>query len=83
MGGRSGSDPELLWHRLAAAAPIQPLAWELPCAEGGGPKKTTKTKTKTKNIAERGKPLTLPSREEGSKSQPAGPTPPATCFGII
>ena len=48
VGGRSGSDPELLWHRLAAAAPIQPLAWELPCAEGGGPKKTTKTKTKTK-----------------------------------
>jgi len=23
-----------LWHRLAAAAPIQPRAWELPCAPG-------------------------------------------------
>ena len=23
-----------LWHRLAAAAPIQPLAWELPYATG-------------------------------------------------
>ena len=34
VGGRSGSDPELLWHRLAAAAPIQPLAWELPSAAG-------------------------------------------------
>ena len=21
-----------LWHRLAAAAPVGPLAWELPCA---------------------------------------------------
>ena len=33
---RCGSDPELLWlwHRLAAVAPIQPLAWELPYAAG-------------------------------------------------
>ena len=34
VGCRCGSDPELLWLwcRLAAAAPIQPLAWELPYA---------------------------------------------------
>ena len=25
-------DPGLLWHRLAAVAPIHPLAWELPNA---------------------------------------------------
>ena len=33
---RRGSDPELLWLwcRLAAAAPIRPLAWELPYASG-------------------------------------------------
>ena len=36
VGPRCSSDPVLLWlwHRLAATAPIQPLAWELPCALG-------------------------------------------------
>ena len=33
-GHRHGTDPELLWRRPAAAASIQPLAWELPYAEG-------------------------------------------------
>ena len=34
VGRGCGSDPMLLWLwcRLAAAAPIQPLAWELPYA---------------------------------------------------
>ena len=34
VGHRRGLDPELLWLwcRLAAAAPIQPLAWEPPHA---------------------------------------------------
>ena len=38
-------DPMLLWlwHRMAAAAPIPPLAWELPYA-----KDTTKKKKKKK-----------------------------------
>ena len=33
-GNKLGSDLALLWlwRRLAAAALIQPLAWELPCA---------------------------------------------------
>ena len=33
---RCGSGPRLLWlwHRPAPAAPIQPLAWELPYATG-------------------------------------------------
>ena len=33
---RHGSDPALpwLWHRLAAAAPIPPLAWALTYASG-------------------------------------------------
>ena len=34
MGGRCGSDPVWLWRRPAAAAPIQPLAQELPYAAG-------------------------------------------------
>ena len=34
--GQWVKDPTLLWlwHRLAAAAPIPPLAWELPYAVG-------------------------------------------------
>jgi len=37
VGRRCGLDPALLWLwcRLAAAAPIRPLAWEPPCAMGG------------------------------------------------
>ena len=39
VGRRRGSDPELLqlWCKLAAVAPIQPLAWELPYAAGAAP----------------------------------------------
>ena len=32
VGRRRGSDPSLLWWRLAAVALIRPLAWELPYA---------------------------------------------------
>ena len=36
VGRIHGLDPALLWpwHRLAATAPIGPLAWEPPCAAG-------------------------------------------------
>ena len=36
VGHRHGADPTLLWLwcRLAAVAPIRPLAWELPYATG-------------------------------------------------
>ena len=39
VGNREGSDPALLWlwYRLEAAALIQPLAWELPCAKDAAP----------------------------------------------
>ena len=43
---RHDSDPELLWlwRRLAATAPIQPLAWELPSlCHRCGPKKEKKS----------------------------------------
>ena len=39
VGGRQGSDSMLLWHRLAAAALIQPLAKELPYAAGSALKR--------------------------------------------
>ena len=55
---RCGSDPVLLWvwHRLAAAAPIRPLAWELPCAAGAALKsKTAKNKNRLKNKSKEGK----------------------------
>ena len=46
VGHRLGSDPVLLWlwHRLAAAAPIQLLAWELPFATGVALKSKKKKK---------------------------------------
>ena len=36
VGRRHILDPEWLWlwYRPAATAPIQPLAWKLPCAAG-------------------------------------------------
>ena len=43
---RRGSDPTLiwLWHRLAATAPIQPLAYELPYTAGLALKRKKKKK---------------------------------------
>ena len=34
VGCRCSSNLALLWHRPAAVAPIQPLAWEPPYASG-------------------------------------------------
>ena len=52
-------DPALLWLwcRPAAAAPIQPLAWELPYVVGAGLKRQKKKKKKRKKneIQTRGK----------------------------
>ena len=46
VGYRGSSDSALLWLwcRLAAAAPIQPLAWELPHAACAAIKRKTKNK---------------------------------------
>ena len=44
VGRGCGSDPALLWCRPAAAAPIRPLAWELPHAVGLALKKKKKKK---------------------------------------
>ena len=47
-GHKLSSAPALLWlwHRSAAAALIQPLAWELPYAVGVGLKRQKKKKKK-------------------------------------
>ena len=37
-----GWDPMLLWYRLAAVAPVQPVAWELPYDMGAALKKKKK-----------------------------------------
>ena len=39
VGHRHGSDPEWLWRRPAAVAPIRPLPWELTYASGAALKK--------------------------------------------
>ena len=50
VGCRRGADPELLWLwcRLAAIAPIRPLAWELPYASGAAQEKAKREKKKKK-----------------------------------
>ena len=51
VGGRYGSDPVLpwLWCRLAAAALVQPLAWECPYAVGVALQRKNKNKGKKQN----------------------------------
>ena len=46
VGHRRGLDPALLWlwHRLAATAPIRPLAWEPPYAMGVAQEKAKRQK---------------------------------------
>ena len=46
VGRRCGSDPALLWlrRRLAATAPIRPLAWELPYVSSAAQKYKKKKK---------------------------------------
>ena len=50
---RYGLDPVLLWLwcRLAAVAPIQPLAWEFLCAMGEEGRKEGKKRNKEKVLA--------------------------------
>ena len=49
IGHRCGSDLVLLWRwwRPAGAAPIRPLAWEPPYAEGEALKRTREKQTQT------------------------------------
>ena len=52
VGCRCGLVPKLLWlwRRPAATASVQPLAWELPCAEGVALKKRKKKKNPAHNV---------------------------------
>ena len=55
VGCTHGSDPELpwLWHRPGATAPIGPLDWEPPYAEGAAVKRKKKRdKNKKKEFSE-------------------------------
>ena len=49
VGGRHGSDPELLWLWPTAIAAIQLSAWKLPYAASTAPKKKNKQTKKTKD----------------------------------
>ena len=51
VGHRRGSDPALLWLwcRPATTAPMRPLAWEPPHAEGAALKKKKTKKNHKKN----------------------------------
>ena len=51
VGRRRGLDPALLWlwRRLAATAPIRPLAWEPPYAAGAAQEMEKRPKKK-KNV---------------------------------
>ena len=53
VGRRLSSDPALLWlwHRQAAAVPIEPLAWELPYVSGESQKDKKKEKKKRNVMA--------------------------------
>ena len=55
MGGKPSSDLALLclWPRAVAAAPVQPLAWELPYAMGAALKRQKDKKKKKKNKVKR------------------------------
>ena len=52
VGHRRGSDPVLLWlwGRLGATAPIRPLAWEPPYAEGVALKQRNQKKGKNNKL---------------------------------
>ena len=62
VGCRRGSDLALLWLwcRLAATAPIRPLVWELPYAEGVALKRQKKKK-KEKRQKIKGKKMHIQS----------------------
>ena len=48
VGRRCGSDSMLLWHRLAAVAPFQSLAWDPPYTLGVALKQQQQQNQKTK-----------------------------------
>ena len=70
VGCRCSSDPALLWlwHRPAAVALIQPLAWELPCTLGAALKKNKNQKKKKERERDREGGLDSPLGERIARS---------------
>ena len=71
VGHRHSSDAELLWLRLAAAALIQTLAWELPHARGtvlSKKKKMAKRQKKKEDVAQRHTGTALGLKKEGNSA---------------
>ena len=64
VGHRRGSDPALLWlwHRVAAAALIRPLAWEVPYATRPALKSKKKRKKQT-NKQTKNQPTNQPTKK--------------------
>ena len=70
VGCRRGSDLALLWlwGRPAAAAPIQPLAWELPYTDRScGPKKQRKKEGREEGVRKGRKEKEKKERKEERK----------------
>ena len=66
VGHRRGSGPSLLWlwpPRLAAAAPILPLAWELPYAASAALEANKKQKQAGKKKKKKAKMVPNPIRK--------------------
>ena len=59
-GRRHDSDSTLLWLWLAGTAPIRPLAWEFPYAEGAALKKKKKKKKRERPKKKEKKNLAFP-----------------------
>ena len=75
VGHRRGSDPVLLWlwWRLAATAPIGPLAWEPPYTAGAALKiqKTKRIKSNSKwsiDLKVKCKPINILEDKSGTPS---------------
>ena len=68
VGCRRGSDPALLWlwRRLAATAPIRPLAWEPPYAARAAQENGKKTKKKKSKLKQK---LNIKSKEMRPKGE--------------
>ena len=71
VGHRCGSHPALLslWCRLAAAAPIRPLAWEIPHAAGAPPTKKKKKEEDEKTNHGMGEIICEQSNQQGINLQ--------------
>ena len=65
-GHSHSSDPPLLWllHRLAGAAPIQPLAWELPYAVGAALKRLKNNNNKEEEEKKRKEKMASSKRKK-------------------